>query len=216
MKKQHHPALLPAVFLIIGITLSSNSMAPEQSDFKETRIGEHYWMVDNLDVAKYRNGDAIPQVTDAEKWKKLKTGAWCWYNNDPKNGKKYGRLYNWYAVNDPRGLAPAGWHVATEDEWEELLDNLGGEQRAGELMKETSSWKYGGVKATNSSGFTARPGGGRYNNRYLSLNDNANFWSTADSNATIAWSRSLSKGGDAVYRSYYGKHWGYSVRCVKD
>ena len=216
MKKFQRPATLPMMALTAFLLLSFHVAPPDQPAYKVTRIGEHYWMTDNLDITKYRNGDAIPQVTDPEKWKNLKTGAWCWYNNDSKNGKKYGRLYNWYAVNDPRGLAPSGWHVATEEEWEELLDNLGGEDRAGEHLKESGSWKYGGVKASNISGFTACPGGGRYNNRYLSMNDNANFWSTVDSNATIAWSRSLSKGGDAVYRSYYGKHWGFSVRCVKD
>jgi uncharacterized protein (TIGR02145 family) len=84
-------------------------------------------MRENLDVVTYRNGDIIPQVTDPSLWSSLTTGAWCYYNNDANNGGIYGKLYNWYAVNDPRGLAPEGWHVPTDEEWETLTNKLGGE-----------------------------------------------------------------------------------------
>jgi len=84
---------------------------------------ESEWMEENLNTDVYRNGDSIPEVKDPEEWKKLKTGAWCYYNNDAENGKKYGRLYNWYAITDPRGLTPKGWHIPSKNEFEEKLKN---------------------------------------------------------------------------------------------
>src|SRR5580765_7574137 len=89
------------------------------------KIGTQKWMSRNLDVTYYRNGDVIPHVTDPTKWQALTTGAWCWYNNDSANGAVYGKLYNWYAVNDPRGLVPAGWHIPSDAEWNTLSTYLG-------------------------------------------------------------------------------------------
>jgi hypothetical protein len=89
-------------------------------------IGTQQWQAKNLDVAFYRNGDPIPQVTDATAWASLTTGAWCYYNNDSTQGNKYGKLYNWYAVNDPRGLAPQGWHIPSDTEWTILETTLDG------------------------------------------------------------------------------------------
>ena len=89
-------------------------------------IGKQEWMVKNLDVSRYRNGDIIPEVKDPAKWASLKTGAWCYYNNDPVNGKIYGKLYNWYAVKDPRGLAPEGFHIPTGAEMQELDEKTKG------------------------------------------------------------------------------------------
>jgi uncharacterized protein (TIGR02145 family) len=199
------------------ITLLLLSLVSFSADpVREVRIGHATWMATNLDVTRYRNGDAIPQVTDPEKWKKLKTGAWCWYNNDQKNGQKYGRLYNWYAVNDKRGLGPKGWHVATRKEWDQLAEDLGGPDHAAKTMKEKGTWKENGDPYDNSSGFSARAGGGRYNGRYLSITFNANFWTADDSTATIAHARFISASADALYTSSYDKPWGYSVRCVKD
>ncbi|MGD1006866.1 MAG: fibrobacter succinogenes major paralogous domain-containing protein, partial [Ignavibacteriaceae bacterium] len=92
----------------------------DQSSYKTVKIGEQTWMLGNLNVDHYRNGDAIPEVEDPAQWGNLKTGAWCYYRNDPGNDKKYGKLYNWYAVNDPRGLAPEGWHIPTQAEFKTL------------------------------------------------------------------------------------------------
>ena len=97
-------------------------------------IGAQKWKSKNLDVAFYRNGDAIPQVTDDAEWAALTTGAWCYYNNDSTLGKTYGKLYNWYAVNDPRGLAPRGWHIPSDAEWTTLETTLGGSSAAGWKM----------------------------------------------------------------------------------
>jgi uncharacterized protein (TIGR02145 family) len=110
-------------------------------------IGSQVWASKNLNVSTYRNGDLIPHVQDKEAWEKLTTGAWCYYDNDESNGTKYGKLYNWYAVNDPRGLAPNGYHIPTASEWETLISYcLGGKKvvyfnEAGIKMKSAKGWK---------------------------------------------------------------------------
>ena len=132
-------------------------------------IGSQVWTSKNLDVATYCNGDAIPQVHDKGVWASLTSGAWCYYDNDASNGTKYGKLYNWYAVNDPRGLAPNGYHIPTDAEWTQLSDYLGGGSEAGAKMRSTSGWFVKGnmdeanafCQGTNSSGFSGLPGGGR-------------------------------------------------------
>lgn len=106
---------------------------------KGVAIGSQVWMSTNLNVSTYRNGDVIPQVQDKDTWDKLTTGAWCYYENNAANGTKYGKLYNWYAVNDARGLAPAGWHIPTDQEWTVLENSLGDD--AGKKMKSTSGWE---------------------------------------------------------------------------
>ena len=106
---------------------------------KGVAIGSQVWTSTNLNVSTYRNGDVIPQVQDKDTWDKLTTGAWCYYENNAANGTKYGKLYNWYAVNDARGLAPAGWHIPTDQEWTVLENSLGDD--AGKKMKSTSGWE---------------------------------------------------------------------------
>jgi uncharacterized protein (TIGR02145 family) len=131
------------LLFIATVTISSFGFA------QSVTIGTQTWTTKNLDVATFRNGDAIPQAKTDEEWQaagKNKQAAWCYYNNDPKNGTKYGKLYNWYAVNDARGLAPAGWHVPTDQEWTVLSTFLGGEESAGEKMK--MSPVYGPTKVS--------------------------------------------------------------------
>jgi uncharacterized protein (TIGR02145 family) len=152
-----------------GITGESNSQdlltgSNEPEIYASIKIGSQVVMKKNLNVSHYRNGDRIPQVKGPDKWAALTTGAWCWYNNDSANGAVYGKLYNWYAVNDPRGLAPEGWHIPSDAEWTTLTTFLGGEGVAGGKMKERgiTHWIYPNTDATNSSGFTGLPGGVRY------------------------------------------------------
>ena len=127
-----------------------NTILFSTSGYTQTvTIGSQVWTSSNLNVEIYRNGDVIPQVKDEKAWKELTTGAWCYYNNDPSNGTKYGKLYNWYAVNDPRGLAPKGYHIPTDAEWSTLIDYLGGEDLAVSKMKSLRGWKSitsGGLK----------------------------------------------------------------------
>lgn len=179
-------------------------------------ICDQVWMVKNLDVTTYRNGDEIPQVTDPAVWATLTTGAWCYANNDPANGPVYGKLYNWHAVNDPRGLAPAGWHIPTDAEWTVLTDCLGGVAIAGGKMKETGTlhWVAPNSDATNSSGFTALPGSGRGIVR--PLGQGAYWWSSTSYTLTTAWPRALVGGTPFVFRTSSVKTNGFSVRCVKD
>jgi uncharacterized protein (TIGR02145 family) len=146
------------------------------------------WTARNLDVTTYRNGDPIPQVTDPEQWRQLKTGAWCYYNNDPANGAIYGKLYNWYAVTDPRGLAPRGWHVPFRTEWQvmkSLVYNMTPAGQIGGKMKSTGTieagtglWYAPNTGATNLSGFTGLPGGLRqFNGVFGALGRACGWWS---------------------------------------
>jgi uncharacterized protein (TIGR02145 family) len=121
----------------------------EQSGSKTVKIGAQTWMAENLNVDHYRNGDPIPEVQGKKEWSNLKSGAWCYYNNDSENGKKYGKLYNWYAVNDPRGLAPEGWHVPTEGEFETLKAAV---KNDGNALKAKGQGSGSGT-GTNTSGF---------------------------------------------------------------
>ena len=181
-------------------------------------IGNRIWMQKNLNVCKYRNGDDIPQVTDLNSWNGLTTGAWCYYANDTANGLVYGKLYNWYAVNDPRGLAPVGWHIPSDDEWTILTTYLGGIDVAGGKMKATTLWNSPNT-ATNSSGFTALPGGSCYKTSgFSNLGLKGNWWSSTvdNTNTNGVWSRYINYNLSYVASYAYNKNDGFSVRCVKD
>jgi len=183
------------------------------------RIGTQVWRSINLNLSRYRNGDKIPQVKDAAAWAALTTGAWCYYNNDPATGAIYGKLYNWYAVHDPRGLAPAGWHVPSDAEWTILTNYLGGEAVAGGKMKETGTthWIAPNTDATNSSGFTGLPGGFRFGNgTFGSIGYSGYWWSSTENNTNDAWFRYLYYGNGYIYRSLNYKRYGFSVRCLRN
>jgi len=182
-------------------------------------IGTQQWMKENLDVVTYRNGDVIPQVTDATAWAALTTGAWCYYNNDVANGAIYGKLYNWYAVNDTRGLAPTGWHVPTDTEWTILTDKLGGTSVAGGKMKSvgTTRWTTPNASATNESGFTGLPGGFRDGDgSFVNVGYFGYWWSSSEYATTFAWYRNLYYNYGDAYRNDYNKKNGFSVRCLRD
>lgn len=182
-------------------------------------IGTQQWMSKNLDVAFYRNGDSIPQVTDPTTWLVLTTGAWCYYNNDPILGYKYGKLYNWYAINDPRGLAPQGWHIPSDAEWTTLGTTLGGISVAGGKMKEpgTLNWTTPNRGASNSSGFAGLPGGARLpDGSFDILSTNGLWWSSSEANPSIAWYRYLGYDDGILSSHTNNKGFGFSVRCVRD
>ena len=192
--------------------------------YGHVKIGTQVWMIKNLDVTHYRNGDKIPQVKDSAKWANLTTGAWCWYKNDSANGAVYGRLYNWYAVTDPRGLAPTGWHVPTDAEWDTLSKFLGGNSVAGGKLKETGTvqdgtglWYAPNTGATNMSGFTGLPGGYRATNgAYYFLSRYGFWWSSTEATANGAWGRSLTYNFPDFYRKIFDKQDGFSIRCIRD
>jgi uncharacterized protein (TIGR02145 family) len=136
------PAPKPVVTSNTNTNNSNQSTQTSQTGgYKFVKIGTQTWMTENLNVSTFRNGDLIPEAKSEEEWKRAGENnqpAWCYYDNDPKNGTKYGKLYNWYAVNDSRGLAPAGWHVPTDAEWTTLSDYLGNEPS--KKMKSTNGW----------------------------------------------------------------------------
>ena len=182
------------------------------------------WIQSNLNVAHYRNGDIIPQVTDLTQWATLTTGAWCYYNNDPANGAIYGKLYNWYAVIDPRGIAPQGWHVPSNNEWTILSNCLGGDNISGEKMKEigTVHWTNPNI-ATNSSGFSALPGGQITNSGgiigFYSIGTNGKWWSSTQIPPITyeAWYCGLENSYINLFRvSNSNSFDAFSIRCIKD
>ena len=179
------------------------------------------WMTKNLDVAKYRNGDPIPKVTDNAAWAALTTGAYCYYNNDSATyAATYGKLYNWYAVNDPRGLAPQGWHIATDFEWTTLENCLGGASVAGGAMKETRTirWTTPNTGATNISGWAGLPGGQRNlsGGTFDNIGRYGLWWSATESSTPFAWYRSLAYDNGSLSRNNLFKEAGLSVRCIRD
>jgi uncharacterized protein (TIGR02145 family) len=181
-------------------------------------IGTQQWMNKNLDVAFYKNGDPIPQVTDGATWAALTTGAWCYYNNDSTLGNTYGKLYNWYAVNDTRGLAPQGWHIPSDAEWTTLSTSLGGEAVAGGKMKEagTLNWASPNTGGNNNSGFAALPGGFRQNAQFGLVGSWGSWWSFTPVDDTNVWGRFILNNDGFLGRGLTAKTYGYYVRCVKD
>ncbi|MGA2298820.1 MAG: FISUMP domain-containing protein [FCB group bacterium] len=183
------------------------------------RIGTQFWKTKNLDVDHYSNGDSIPEVKDSVQWTKLTTGAWCYYNNNTAIGAVYGKLYNWYAVNDKRGLLPPGWHIPANSDWNTLGTNLGGFGTAGGKLKEadTIHWHYPNTGATNKTGFYALPGGYRmYDGSFNNLGYDAWWWSAKDTDAVDAWSIYVNNMYTEMLLYYSNKHNAFSVRLVSD
>ena len=209
--------ILAAAFMLLLVVSISFSQTG-----RTVKIGGQEWMTKNLNVSTFRNGDVIPEAKTIDDW--LKAGAegkpaWCYYENDPANGEKYGKLYNWHAVNDSRQLAPKGWHVPTNDEWQTLIDFCGGQEVAGGPMKETGMkhWKRPNTGATDEHGFSALPGGHRDNKgHFYNLGHYATFWSSTNCNKIAAWKRHLSRGDTKVYIDCFNMIAGFSVRCVRD
>jgi len=211
----------------LSVTVGSNKsnekdFTVNSSNPNEVAIGTQVWMTKNLDVDHYRNGDPIPQVTDTEEWESLTTGAWCYYDNNSSNNATYGKLYNWYAVNDSRGLAPSGWHVPSNDEWTTLTNYLGGESVAGGKMKETGTthWFSPNSAATNESGFSALPGGYIYGGfgdfSFDGIGRYSDWWSSSMYGAEDAWFCEVYYNDAYFGRDIWPKGVGFSVRCVKD
>ena len=160
----------------------------------EVAIGKQVWMNANLNVDKFRNGDPIPEVKTEEEWLlagKNNQPAWCYYDNDPANGEKYGKLYNWYAVNDPRGLAPVGYHIPTDAEWTEV------ENIYGTFLPRL----LGGIRKD-------------FSGKFMYAGEYGYWWSTTEYGWDDAYGRSLDYAN--VSRGDSHKESGLSVRCIKD
>jgi uncharacterized protein (TIGR02145 family) len=186
--------------------------------YQTVTIGSQVWMAENLKVTHYRNGDSIPNVTDAGTWGRIFTGVYCNYNNDTAQVAVYGRLYNWYVVYDSRTVAPAGWHIPSDAEWDTLIYYLDGYTVAGGKMKEvgTTHWFSPNVGATNESGFSALPGGYRNGEGDVCMGILTNFWSSSDAGSGNVWDRHLNCSYSEASRGGSDKRLGFSIRCVKD
>jgi len=183
-------------------------------------IGNQVWMTKNLDVSTFSNGDPIQEAKTVKAWKaaaKNMQPAWCYYENDPANGIKYGKLYNFYAVYDPRGLAPAGYHIPGEEEWRILTEYLGGEAKAGAKMKSKLGWLRED-NSTNSSGFSGLPGGSRnYDDcTFNNIGSRGYWWTTTESEEPTAWVRSLIESVESLGLETAHHMEGLSVRCLRD
>lgn len=230
-----------ACILILTMCSDDNPTQPDQPTtgtvtdidgnvYKTIRIGEQWWMAENLRVTRFRNGDPVPKIVDSAAWIGFTTGAYCEYDSDGGNVATYGRLYNWYAVADSRTIAPVGWHVPSDAEWKQLELFLGMSQAEadaeynrgsdeGGKMKEsgTTHWIAGNLGATNTSGFSGLPGGYRHAEGYYgNLGMYGYWWCSTEFNSGEAWWRNLFTNSSQVFRYHFDECFGLSVRCVKD
>lgn len=227
---------------IIPTTVATTVTDIDGNVYDTVMIGTQTWMVENLKTTHYRNGDAIVNVTDNKAWAVLLTGARCDYYNDATNGTKYGHLYNFFAVNDSRKIAPVGWHVPTIDEWETLIHyvdaHLGTSLSVAKALAATTDWTaYSDPEAigcnltlNNSTGFSALPGGlrGGSDGKFTSVTGSGYWWSSTQddstySSITVARYRSMYANLSYVNTLYnindmygYCRQQGFSVRCIKD
>lgn len=232
---------LIAVMTMIILTACKKDTGPAKisdidgNEYNTITIGTQVWLKENLKVIHFNNGDEIPNVTSSNEWQALSTGAYCENENDPANGAKYGRLYNWFAVVDSRKLCPDGWHVPSIEDWEVLRsyldDNSFGYEGDGndiaKSLASASGWMtYNGEgtpgndqSKNNKSGFTALPGGYRnYNGAFGIVEHSSYLSSTSVSSTNSTWSQYVLIRYDDAYLKFseYHKRCGFSVRCLKN
>lgn len=220
--KKARSFLIAAVMTAMMMTSCGDSEskgANETASSGEVTIGSQVWMASNLNVDTFRNGDPIPHAQTDEEWERAgeeEKPAWCYYNNDPANGRTYGRLYNWYAVTDPRGLAPEGWQIPSDEDWNELISFLGGRSVAGKKLKSGSGWANNG-NGTNESGFSGLPGGARRPaGDFAQIGESSYWWSsTDDGTKSFIWTRVVEHGTNRVTRGSTHMAAGFSVRCFR-
>jgi uncharacterized protein (TIGR02145 family) len=187
--------------------------------YNTIKIGRQWWMAENLKVTKYNNGEAIFEEKDPDKWTVLTKGAMCYYDNNLEKLAVYGRLYNWYALKDPRGLAPKGWHIPTDEEWSELYEYLGGAGLAGGKLKEkgTGHWLTPNMGAIDVIDFKALPGGCRYKEgTYMSISQSGFWWSSSTNSFGNVGYYSLRHNYPTIDWHGFDMEGGCSIRCVKN
>jgi uncharacterized protein (TIGR02145 family) len=219
----------------INVTTATTSTVTDFDGnvYNTITIGTQVWMKENLKTTHYANGTAIPLVNTNSTWDALTTTskAYCWYNDDMVNRATYGALYTWATAmngeasttNNPsgiQGVCPTGWHLPSDAEWTQLTTYLGGESVAGYKLKETGTahWKKPNPGATNETGFTALPGGGRSDNDggFYAISFYGRWWSATEDNIGRALYRNMHYGTSDVLRNIDNKEMGFSVRCVRD
>lgn len=212
--------ILAITILLSLITISCNKSIEKNHLKGDVNIGKQIWMSKNLNVTKFNNGDLIKEAKTNEEWisaLKSNTPAWCYIENDSISGKKYGVLYNWFAINDKRGIAPLGFHIPSKEEWNDLIAYSGGNDIAGEKLKSKKGWDEDG-NGTDVYGFCGLPGGFRHelgdfnNKRSLGM-----FWTTTVYKDNNHWYFiSLDWGTNDCDFEIGDKGYGFSVRCIKD
>jgi uncharacterized protein (TIGR02145 family) len=203
--------------VILCVLFFSFAEGEKKEQFKTITVNGRTWMAENLDVQTFRNGDTIFHAQTRLEWEKAGNDsipAWCYYENDTANGKKYGKLYNWFAVLDPRGVAPVGWKVASHTEWEELMDAAGGKKLAGGILKSKDGWERSG-NGNDSLGFCALPGGTRSPEGFFSQAGRFGFYWTrtwaeiSSAFVTFSYTSPLTMIGQQNMKS------GMAIRCLK-
>lgn len=186
-------------------------------------IGGQTWSKENLNVDHFRNGDSIPEVRTIEEWRlaaEQGKPAWCHFDNEMGNAGQLGKLYNWYAVNDPRGLAPEGWHIPHQDEWMRLTSHLGGKEDAAGRLKANRGWideKGRDESGGNEMGFSALPSGYRGSNGLFKKNGLiSHWWCPTEDRSGYNFYYYLTSKGSGVSAIVNSKGVGFSVRCVRD
>ncbi len=198
--------------------ISNSTMEVNNKKVPTIIVGNQEWMASNLNVGKFANGEPILHAKTVNEW--VKAGqdgvpAWCYYNNDPDLGAQYGKLYNWYAVSDSRGLAPDGWRIPDDTDWNNLVDKFGNKNNAGARLKSTSGWLDDG-NGEIADGFNAYPAGGRYNNgTFSSKGASAFFWSASDHLMFYGRYRVLHHNKSSIESNSLDKSYGFSIRCVR-
>ena len=221
MKKVHLLILLlNSSLLIVGFGFFVENNNSSTSNVEEIKIGKQTWMANNLAVTEFRNGDKIPIATSNDDWKAYGSAhepVCGYFKNDSDDVSEYGLYYNWWAVIDPRGLAPEGWKIPNNNDWEALTKTLGGREIAGAKLKTQAGWEKGG-NGTNSSGFSAYPAGECSHLGYRDRGIDAYFWSSTTSMSNFSDNAPSfflnNKKGEFVIKDSH-KGMGFSVRCVK-
>lgn len=187
--------------------------------YKTVKLGTQTWMASNLNVSHFRNGNPIPHAKTVAEWIQAdldEQPAWCYYKNDSTTEEQYGKLYNWYAVTDPRGLAPDKWHIPNEEEWIRVTTFIGSKKAAGTRMKHTTGWKKNG-NGTNTSGLSMLPGGSRSDQgKFSGKGGYGYWWSFDEKGGDDAWGRNLGYSHGYILKNSFIKGNGMSVRCVRD
>jgi uncharacterized protein (TIGR02145 family) len=215
-------ATICSLLLVFGfIKLNAQEVTDYEGNiYKTVKIGPHFWTTRNLDVSHFRNGDVIPEVKTDSAWKDAGLNgkpAWCYYGNDTVNGKKFGKLYNWYAVTDPRGLAPEGCRIPSTEDWRGVTTSFGGVDIAGAAVKSPAEWKIKDL-ATNKSGFSGLPAGIRdASGKFDNIKNKTHWWSsTPDKYSPQVFSLMVADTSPELLYIKMEKASGLSVRCIKE
>ena len=203
----------------LQIIRSENITDIDGFQYKTVRMGTQTWMAENLNVTRFRNGDPIMEAQTMDEWREADMAgipAWCYFNGDAENAPVFGKLYNWYAIRDPRGLAPAKWHIPNLEEWTRMFTFIGGNQKAGTILKDTTGWHEKG-NGTNLTGFSARPSGSRdFSSNFKGIQRFGYWWINEEHGAETAWGIDMGFSYGNINIFAFRKGNGFAIRCVRD